>query len=721
VILGQLFDELKRRNVIRVAVAYVVSAWLVLQVADVVINNIGAPDWVFSVFMLGGALLFLPVLFFSWAYELTPEGLKKESEVERDSSITRTTGRKLNLITIGMLIAVVAFVLVERTMVSSTVDVSGETPAEVIATTVNEKSIAVLAFEDLSPDGDQSFFAEGLSEEILNALAQVPDLKVAGRTSSFAFKGERKDLREIGDMLNVAHILEGSVRKAGNRIRVTAQLIQASDGFHIFSKTYDRDLTDVFEVQDELAAMIGTALQAELGGTTATKSTTPTNVEAYDLYLLARQRIRSRNPGLMEEAMDMLDQALAIDPDYAPALAQRALAVFLLSDTPGAYGDIPQTVAVRQAHSFIERALAIEPELAEAHAVLGLVQSASVSDPADALASLRRALEINPNLESAALWLANRVDDMSEVIALYEEIIRRDPLYRPAFNNLIQVYLGLAEFDKSQTLVSRVSRITGPDDSVRQAMGSIAFMRGELAEAVKELQFAFDTNPNASIVRMWIGYTLLQLGDMERAAADSVFSVSLLAFAEMGDFDSADRMLRTTDFLSGDQWRKMRHTADYLGRNGRTAEMLDIVSQNYGSVASLLEALPSFSTDYGTEYLGSLAYVYLQEEKTEEFELILNAMSDALDAQRAIGTDNWYFWYCKAQYAALSGNADAAIGHLQLALDKGFVSVVIIEPLFDLLKDDERFQAIRRDALARADKERAKLGMDPYRPILASN
>jgi len=214
VTLGQFVNELKRRNVFRVAVAYLVSGWLVLQVVDVVINNIGAPRWVFSVFLLAGVVFFIPVLVFSWAYELTPEGLKRESDVDRSDSITSQTGRKLNLVTIGMLIAVVGFVILERVMfpVATNVPAVAEVDdAEVTVTTTDDKSIAVLAFDDLSPGGDQAFFAEGLSEEILNVLAQVPGLKVAGRTSSFAFRGKDTDLREIGEILNVAHVLEGSV------------------------------------------------------------------------------------------------------------------------------------------------------------------------------------------------------------------------------------------------------------------------------------------------------------------------------------------------------------------------------------------------------------------------------------------------------------------------------------------------------------------------------
>jgi TolB-like protein len=441
VTLGQLFDELKRRNVFRVGVAYVVSAWLVLQVVDVVINNIGAPDWVFSVFILAGTVFFVPVLIFAWAYELTPEGLKRETEVDRSHSITHRTGRKLDLITIGMLVLVVAFVMIERTWLSQPVEVASDasvdTTSDVMAATANEKSIAVLAFDDLSPEGDQAFFVEGLSEEILNVLAQVPGLKVAGRTSSFAFKGKHADLREIGEALNVAHILEGSVRKAGNRIRVTAQLIQASDGFHLFSQTYDRDLTDVFAVQDDLAALIGKALHAELTGEDNIPTVAQTSIEAYDLYLLARQRIHSRSPELMSEAIGLLDQALEIDPDYAPALAQKALALILMSDGPGAYGDIPEAVANAEGLKLIARALELDPELAEAHAILGLINTDQPGMYDDAVASLRYALELNPNMDNGKNWLANLTLDFAEAVDLYEQVVLRDPLHGAAFNNLV--------------------------------------------------------------------------------------------------------------------------------------------------------------------------------------------------------------------------------------------------------------------------------------------
>jgi len=260
-----LFGELKRRNVFRVALAYLIAAWLVLQVSQLVLEAIEAPAWVLKVFLLIFALGLPIALLFSWAYELTPEGVKRESEIDRSSSVTHQTGHKLNQITIVMVIALVVLVAAGQMNLIE----SGSPPIEDVPADVSlaDKSIAVLAFEDLSPEGDQEYFADGLSEELLNVLARIPDLQVAGRTSSFAFKGQNRDLREIGEILNVAHILEGSVRKSGNQIRVTAQLINAKTGFHLYSETYDGSLTDVFAVQDEIAASISSALRTELIGT----------------------------------------------------------------------------------------------------------------------------------------------------------------------------------------------------------------------------------------------------------------------------------------------------------------------------------------------------------------------------------------------------------------------------------------------------------------------
>ena len=717
VTLGQLFDELKRRNVIRVAVAYVVSAWLVLQVADIAIDNIGAPEWVFSVFLLAGGLFFLPVLFFSWAYEITPEGVKKESEVDRDHSITHRTGRKLDLIMIGMLVAVVAFVMVERTWYSQPVEVatdaSVETASEITTTTSSEKSIAVLAFDDLSPEGDQAFFVEGLSEEILNVLAQVPGLKVAGRTSSFAFKGKDADLREIGEALNVAHILEGSVRKAGNRIRVTAQLIQASDGFHLFSKTYDRDLTDVFAVQDDLAALIGEALQTELTGENDIPTVAQTSIEAYDLYLLARQRIHSRSPQLMTEAIELLDQALKIDPDYAPALAQKALAINLMSDGPGAYGDIPEAVAMDEGLKLIARALELDPDLAEAHAILGLINTDRPGMHDDAVASLRYALELNPNMDNGKNWLANITLDYAEAVDLYEQVVLRDPLHGAAFNNLILAYLDLGQFDQAEALITRTSRISGPDSNIRQALGSVAVMRGDLSTAIRDFEYATDVNQHDSIAKLWLAWSLFRIGDMERVEEVGRPGQVLIARAYQGEFDAVDRMIAEADFQSGERLGLVQSAFTYLLWRGRPAEVINIVNEKFGGHDALLKDLPVYGF-FGTSYLGTLAKAYREEGMTEEFDATIETMQSVLETQRARGSDTWVHWVSQAEYAALTGDVEAAVAHLQTALDKGFSSVEPPLRAFDSLEDDPAFQTILATSLERANQERAELGMGPY-------
>jgi TolB-like protein len=721
VALGQFFNELKRRNVVRVALAYLVSGWLVLQIVDVVVGNIGAPRWVFSVFLLAGIVLFVPILVFAWAYELTPEGLKRESEVDRSHSITSQTGHKLNLITIGMLIAVVGFVILERVIYP----VSKELPTvaavddtKVAVTTIDDKSIAVLAFDDMSPGGDQAFFAEGLSEEILNVLAQVPGLKVAGRTSSFAFKGKDTDLREIGEILNVAHVLEGSVRKAGDRIRVTAQLIQASDGFHLFSKTYDRDLTDVFSVQDEVAALIGEALKAELQGDEALPVVAETDVEAYDLYLLARQRIRSRNPVLMEEAIGMLDAALAIDVNYAPALAQRGLVTHLMSDAPGAYGDIPAAIAHEQGLAFVDRALELDPKLAEAHAVRGLlVTGQGRSDNSEAIASLERALELNPNMDEGKNWLANVISDGDLRISLYEEVVARDPMFGPAFTNLIQNYAGLDRFDDSEALIRRVRRITGPDGNVRQALGTVAAMRGDLSAAFENFQYAYEANPNSTVVRAWYAGILSSLGEFERAMSVVPPAGALGIHAALGDFAAADRVIAETDFAAEASRGWLEDAANYLADRGRSDEFIDIVNRNYGGVRLLLQEIPLRGW-WGTAYLGPLAYAYLQAGRVDDYEYLLAEMKSALDVQQGDGIDNRLHWWSQAQYAVLTGDLEKGAEHLERALDKGAKRVAGFEALWDLAADDPRLEAVFAKIIARGNAERAELGWEPFRPPL---
>ena len=331
-----IFAELKRRNVVRVGAAYVVIAWLLAQVAEFAFENFGAPEWVLKTFVVV-LLLGLPLaLFFAWAFELTPEGLKLEKEVDRTQSITPQTGRKLDrVIIVGLVAALAYFVWDGRSG-----DMSVDGPANVadVASPASsiERSIAVLPFVNMSSDEEQEWFADGLTEELLNSLARMPELLVAARTSSFAYKGSSESITAIADALGVAHVLEGSVRRGKDRLRITAQLIRASDGFHLWSETYDRSPDDVIAIQEDLAVEIAGALEIAMDpeALATMVSVGTASVPAYEAYLeglaFDAQANQTGDQSFTLRAKEAYEQAVAIDPDFSSAHA--ALAVFWSSE-----------------------------------------------------------------------------------------------------------------------------------------------------------------------------------------------------------------------------------------------------------------------------------------------------------------------------------------------------------------------------------------------------
>ena len=713
--MGRFVEELKRRNVFRVAVAYVVASWLILQVADIVLQGIEAPAWVMKVFMLALALGLPIVALFSWAYELTPDGLRKEKDIDRARSITPETGRKLNLITIGMLVAVVAIVFVERNFMQ---DVHGSSETVTAEAAPAEKSIAVLPFEDLSPEGDQAYFADGLSEELLNVLAKVDDLKVAGRTSSFAFKGTSRDLREIGELLNVTHLLEGSVRKSGNRIRVTAQLIKAEDGFHLFSETYDRELEDIFAVQDDIAQKISQALLTEIVGTEI-ELTAQTDPQAYDFYLKGRQRIHSRVFTALREAETMLDRSLEIDPLYAPALAQEALVTYLLSDGVGAYGDVPAAVAVPEAMRLVDQALAIDQDLAEGLAVKGLLMFTQ-DQTAPAIALFERALTLNPTMSDAATWLALAHFSQSRHLQarrLLEGVVERDPTFRPAQANLIFEYARTSDFDLAHGLIDRVLRIVGENLDIKTGRGFLAVISGQAANGVSLLAEVLEDRPNNGTVKLWYAWGLLALGDFEGAAEVGIPPQRMFALRTIGEETAASAIANgidigrnyTTPLLS---WVSLYHLA-----GGEYQELVDRVQLQIGGLDRLFELLAE-GLIWDSDYLGTLAFAHLQVGDEEGYRRLLDYMRYVLDLQAETNADNWFYHFSRAQLAALSGDIDGALEALTAAHAHGIMLASHLDfPMFDKVRDAPEFVEIEKALHERIDAERAKLGMPPYRGV----
>jgi len=374
--MASIWGELKRRNVVRVAIAYAVVAWLLLQVADVVLDNIEAPTWVFQAILLLLVIGFPLAIIFAWAFEITPEGIKRDEDVDRRESVTAQTGQKLSYVIVGFAVIAVGYFLWTARDVSDEI-----TPTEV--DTAQDPSVAVLPFVNMSPDPAQEYFSDGMTEEIINALVKIPGLSVPARTSVFAFRGYSGDVREIGASLGVAHVLEGSVRSQGDQVRITAQLIKVDDGFHVWSETFDRKLENIFSVQEEIAVAIAEALVGKLVSSVNTVPNQTRNMAAYDTYLQGRAALRRRE----DEAVTLLELATAADPEFAPAWAALAIAFQSITEDNGRAmetarkalaldadnvdalnamgGVLRATRRWLEAESYFDRALAIDPNSAE--------------------------------------------------------------------------------------------------------------------------------------------------------------------------------------------------------------------------------------------------------------------------------------------------------------------------------------------------------------------
>jgi len=492
-----LINELNRRNVFKVAIAYIVVAWLVMQVADVVLNNITAPGWVFQVLLLFLALGFPFAVIFAWAFEMTPEGIKREHEVDRSQSITRQTGRKLDFTIIGVLVVALGYFVWESRFSVEEVTPESPTTAEVSATDVAEPatkeistySIAVLPFVNMSSDEEQEYFSDGLSEELLNLLAKIPELKVASRSSAFQFKGEKIDLVEVAEKLKVAYVLEGSVRKAGKQIRITAQLIKADDGYHMWSETYDRSLENIFAIQDEISGAVVDALKIELLGDAPKAEIV--NPEAYALMLKGRYLHAKWGKENFEHSIAAYKQALAIDPEYAEAWA--SLAVTYLSQTQSGYRDSKEGQA--RARDAVDRALALNPNLATAWARLALLQSVFEWDWEGAGDSIQKALELAPTdrrVLGAAANLASNLGNLDESIALREQILEADPLDIITLYNIGNTRFMQGRLEEAEAAFKHLLELNPEDWGTHTQLALIMLVQERPHEAWAELELEVD-------------------------------------------------------------------------------------------------------------------------------------------------------------------------------------------------------------------------------------
>jgi TolB-like protein len=398
-----LFNELKRRNVFRVAAAYVVVGWLFAQIAELVFDAFGFPEWTLQALMVLIALGLPIALIFSWAFEVTPEGVQRESEVSHDTGTARASARRLDLITIGAVVLAIGIAAWSAQHRSAGSALQPEVVAPIAA--VQDEtlpSVAVLPFANMSADADNEYFADGISEEILNLLADVRDLSVASRTSAFAYKGKDTSIPDIAAALGVRYVLEGSVRKSGQQVRITAQLIDASNDRHLWSETYDRTLDDIFAIQDEIAGAIGDALQIELlgegGRRVAAEAIDP---EIYAQFLEARHLLRRRNEADLRRANELLIHVVEAEPRFARGHVVLGEAYLLNSGS--AVSLVPAEIGDAQARMHAEIARGLDPDLAGIYLILGNLRE-DATEVSAALADFTRAIELEPEEPRSYHW-----------------------------------------------------------------------------------------------------------------------------------------------------------------------------------------------------------------------------------------------------------------------------------------------------------------------------
>lgn len=704
--------ELKRRNVIRVGIAYAVGAWLLAQAADLVLDVMGAPDIILQSLVAILALGFIPAVIFAWAFEITPEGIKKEKEVDRALSITNQTAKKLDIATMVLVVGAVILLLLDRFVIppgpdnplqqNTAIDathndslapgksVEGHPAAESPpgSNPSDQKSLAVLPFVDMSPAKDNEYFTDGLTEELLNMLAQIKSLQVAGRTSSFAFKGKTEDLREIGEKLNVNTLLEGSVRKDDSRqkIRVTVQLINAEDGYHIWSDTYDRDLEDIFAIQEDIAQKVADALKINLLGEEAAPIAehARTGMNAYDLYLQGLQDLNLYTFDSLRNAEQLFSQSLAIDPDYQPTQLALVRTWLELSQT----GALSHKSAREKAEPLIAAILTEDPGNSDAYTYRAIIQSAQ--DHFDvAQKSFTLALESNPRNAYALMEFG-----------------------RFLFNR--------GKIDHGLELLHTASSIEPYDMKVQWELCITQAILGNVAGATRECQRIGEIQPGNpmefyghSFVHLFRGeyaqFLDWQLKGVAADPADPELPAGMaLAWLDLGDSKQADKWLQIAAQIDPDQpfvvaarihnliYQEQFQQAVALAQQAHDKKLsdrqgsADVISRvivndaidrrDYSRALEVLnlrlpEGLESpldAQGDADAAVLASMAMVIkLQDPSSDQIGALLQH-ADELNRQSSDRAISFQKPFRQAMIESARGNRQAAIASLNTAFERGW-------------------------------------------------
>lgn len=509
----RLYDELKRRNVFRVAAAYLAGAWLVVQLMESLLPIFGYPETAGQPIVIMLMVGFVPAVLLAWFFQFTPQGLRTQDELDLEPAAVPQGNRAFDTIVIAVLLVAVGYFTLDKFILEPARDeLMVETAVEDALSAPIDRSIAVLPFIDLSPDQDQEYFSDGLSEELLNLLAKIPDLKVASRTSSFAFKNKDVQIAEVAEALSVGHVLEGSVRMSGDRVRVTAQLIKASDGFHLWSETFERELDDILNVQDEIAVQVVEALEVTL--VDPIPKTRKTAGEAYSLFLQANFLSQQFTPESMSRSIEVLHQVLEIDRDYVPALTRMAGVYMNLATS----NTMDSGEAMALAREAAERAIELDPTFAFAYSQLGWIAHMFDGDLKAAARNYAHALELDPGspgIIGNAAVTAEALGRLDDAIKMKEYLVEVAPQSAIAVNNLALAYYFDGQLEKAEDAI-RTTLLLSPDYiGASYRLGKILLFQGRFEEALA----AFEEEPDEEYKLKGQALSLHALGRAEEADA----------------------------------------------------------------------------------------------------------------------------------------------------------------------------------------------------------
>jgi TolB-like protein/tetratricopeptide (TPR) repeat protein len=695
-----ILSELRRRNVFRVAAGYGVISWLLVQVSATVLPLFGAPDWIARSLVIVLAIGFIPVVILAWGFELTPEGVKTQQEADVAGLSSRLRGRRVNLALIGVLFCAAALFWVGRQ--------SGQRGPQTDAPIADEASIAVLPFVNMSADKDNEYFSDGLSETLLDMLAQVPALKVPARTSSFAFKGKSEDVRGIGVALGVANLLEGSVQKAGTQMRITAQLVRTSDGAHIWSKHFDRKLDDVFKIQDEIATEVVSALKLTLVRSDAARLTQKRtdNVVAYQEYLKGIALMPDRKVGNLRAAAAYFEHAIELDPAFARAYAGAAEAYGLL----GEYGTVSDEERARS-RRHAERAIELAPDLGEAHAALGLVIGYA-HDWEGSKREYRRAIELSPSYASAFQWLSERLREepghTEEAVSLAERAVALDPLSPVLQNSLADAQDAAAQRAQAYATLKKLAAQHPGYPAVYGALAQHAASEGDLAGALRAMNRHDAADPEA------IGYSLQRCQILMSFSAIDAARNCAEAFAERAP-DNVEvlglqaQLAAFSGDLEGALALLERCAPGYSISRAWTLLTLGRADE----AVAILRGIPGYMADPPLP-IGPRSQVtalvvgsaLLRTDAHEQGRKLIELAIQATETRPSGALPEWPWGEVIGR--DLLGQRDLALAALRRVVDAGgFVDLVILDKdhAFASLRADPRYEAIVAPARAKAAEQ----------------